>query len=385
MAFDDSQLNKYDAVYHRLLYDILTSPELNFRDAERTVIDSIGVFGPQYEYDLRDGTIPLSGTKTIPFKTQLFPEVVGFMRNETNLRWYLEQGMNIWTANAFDFYRRRLEDGHPWKTPEKDSPEFHEAAQEYETLVLSGKDPNAGDLGMFYPAQWRSFRGIVEKELGPEVMQVDQLSNMIEKLQKDPTGRYALVTAWNPFDVENKTAALAPCHCLFQAYRFTDVEGEERLSMKMYQRSADSLLGVPFNNAQYATITSTIAHLLGIKPGRFIHTFGDLHLYVGRGERSAWYKDRKNLAWLQRALQEQEPAQVYEELTDRLPSEGDYEGYDHVPFAIKQLARKSTGEPPKLKVHAQSIDDIVVDDLEVIDYKRPEKLLINGQRAMMAS
>ena len=385
MAFDDSKLNKHDAVYHKLLYDIFTNPELNFRDAERTVIDTIGVFGPQYEYDIRDGSIPLSNTKVIPYKKQLFPEVVGFMRNETNLRWYLEQEMNIWTANAFDFYRRKLDPNHSWNKVKKDSPEFHEAKEEYKKLVLSGEEPEAGDLGMFYPAQWRAFKGVVEKELGPEVELVDQLGNMIDKLRDDPTGRYAIVTAWNPFDVENKTAALAPCHCLFQAYRFTDLEGEDRLSLKMYQRSADSLLGVPFNNAQYATVTSTIAHLLGIKPGKFIHTFGDLHLYVGNGERANWYRERQNLSWLQRSLQEKDPAQVYEELSDRLPSEGDYEGYDHVPYAIKQLARESTAEPAKLIVHARSLDDIVVDDLEVVGYTKPDKLLVNDVPARMAA
>lgn len=388
MVYDNSKLNKHDAVYHGLTYDILTSPFLNFRKADRVVIDTMGVFGNQVEYDLSDESIPLSQTKNLAYKTQLFPEVVGFMRNESNLKWYLEHGMKIWTPNAFNFYRDQLEDGHPWKKLKKDTPEFNVALPEYEKLVLSGDDPKAGDLGYFYPRQWRSFKGARETIDGFKVEYVDQLNILIDKLKNQPSGRYALVTAWNPFDVFNNTAALAPCHCLFQAYRYEDVEGVERLDMKMYQRSADHLLGVAFNAPQYAAIASTIAELVGVKPGRFIHSFGDLHLYTGNGERSEWYKDRKNITWLQKSLRENDPNEVLDDLLNRLPNEGDFKGYDHVPFAIQQLGRESKAEPPQLKVNAKDFDSITVDDLVVTGYdldKRPDKLEIDGILPKMAS
>lgn len=109
---EDSSLNKHDKAYHQHSYDLLTSSKLNFRKASRTVIHTIGSFGTQAVYDLSDESFPLSQTKPIGYKSQLLPEIVGFIRNETNLKWYLEQGMTIWTANAFNFYRNKLPDDH---------------------------------------------------------------------------------------------------------------------------------------------------------------------------------------------------------------------------------------------------------------------------------
>lgn len=431
MALDISKLNKHDAVYHQLTYDILTSPELNFRPADRVVIDTIGVFGNQVKYDLTDGTIPLSNTKNIAWKTQLFPEIVGFLRNENNLKWYLEKGMKIWTPNAFNFYRKNLDDSHPWKNLGKDTPEFNAALKDYETLVLSGKDPKAGDMGEFYPRQWRSFKGveisdedflITPKQLedlisdisksvlagetpdptlmadkylrqwltddvpqGVEVIEVDQFGDMIERLKTNPSSRYHLVSAWNPYDVFHNKAALAPCHVLFQAYIYEDVKGVKRLSMKLHQRSADHLLGVAFNGPQYGTLTATTAALVGVEPGMFYHSFGDIHLYVGAGERSAWYKNKENLAWLQNELKTKHPNDVLDNLLRKLPGEGRFPGYDHVPYSIMQLGRESNAKPPTLTVTAKDLNTIDVGDLVVDNYERPPKLLIKGQRPEMAS
>lgn len=385
MSLDTTKLNKHDAVYHQLTYDILTSKKLNYRKADRVVIDTMGVFGNQVEYDVSDETIPLSNTKNIGYKSQLFPEVVGFMRNETNLKWYLEQGMGIWTANAFNFYRKTLDDDHPWKKLGKDTPQFNEALLEYEDLVRSGKNPKAGDLGKFYPSQWRSFEGVKKTDDGLEIVLVDQLQDMVDKLINSPSGRYAIVSAWNPYDVKYGNAALAPCHVVYQAYRYEDIEGVERLDMKMFQRSADHLLGVAFNAPQYVAILSTIANIVGVKPGSFYHSFGDLHLYIGKGERAEWYKDKKNMQWLQKELREKDPNEVYDNLMNRLPSEGDFKGYDHVPYAIMQLGRESCALPAGLQVEANNLDDVEVKDLKVEGYVRAPKLLIDKQRPRMAS
>lgn len=391
MALDTSRLNKHDAVYHGLMYDVLTHQRLTFRDSDRTVIDTVGLLGPQVEYDVGDGTVPFSQTKPIAWKTQLLPEIVGFMRNENNLSWYLDQGMRIWNANAFDSYRKKLADDDPraaWKHLEKDSPEFNAAIPKFVELVESGEDPRAGDLGNFYPRQWRSYKGVIEKEFGEEVVQVDQLQSMVDKLRTTPSSRYALVSAWNPIDVEHKTAALSPCHCLYQASIRTDLDGVPRLDLKMYQRSADTLLGVPFNNSQYSLEMSALANILDVEPGVFIHTFGDIHFYTGRGERSEWYKKPENLKWLQEELKKQDFANTLEELLSRLPDEGDYPGYDHVPFAIQQLSRESVAEPPTAVCRATSLDEITMDDYTIRGYdldKKAPKLEINGVQPKMAS
>jgi len=389
MGIKLSTLNKHDKVYHKLTSDILMSKFFNFRQADRAVIDTMGVFGNQVEFDLSDGTIPLSNTKNIGYKSQLIPEIVGFMRNENNLKWYLEQGMKIWTSNAFDFYRKKLQEDHPWKKLKKDTVEFNKALPEFEALVLSGTDSKAGDLGEFYPKQWRSFKGMQEiegKDL--EIVYVDQLQNLIETMKKTPTSRYGLVTAWNPFDVRAGTAALAPCHCLFQVYMYNDLKGDMRLDLKMYQRSADHLLGVAFNAPQYAILTSVIAKLVGAKPGRFIHTFGDLHLYIGHSgsERANWYKNKKNITWLKKELRKNGPNETLEKLLERLPAE-EIPGYDHVPYAIQQLGRESNAEPAKLEVTANNLNSIEVQDIKIIGYdKRPPKLeLYGGINPQMAS
>lgn len=383
-------LNKHDKVYHQLSYDILTSPELNFRDAQRTVVDTIGVFGPQTKMDLTDNSIPLSQTKPIGYKTQLFPEIVGFLKGENNLKWYLEQGMKIWTANAFNFYRsRHLDINHPWYKLKKDSPDFEEALKEYEQLVLSGNNPKVGDLGEFYPRQWRNFRSTKKLSTGHEVVvEVDQIETLIKKLKEEPTGRYAVVTAWNPVDVKFNQAALAPCHNTFQAYRYTDRDGVDRVSVKMYQRSADHLLGVAFNKPQYAALTSIIAKEVGAEPGKFIHTFGDLHIYVGQGDRAQWYKDTSNLNWLQNEIISKKPNEVLENLLDRLPKE-ENPGYDHIPYLLQQLGRESVGDVPKLEIsEGKTIDSLEVSDLKVLGYDvkdRAPPLVIDDVKPKMAS
>jgi len=388
-------LNKHDKVYHELSYDILTSKKLNFRISKRTVVPTIGVFGLQTTYDLSDGSIPLSQTKPIAIKTQLLPEIVGFLKNENNLKWYLEHGMKIWTPNAFNFYRNKLPKNHPWKKLVKDSVDFNKTLVEYEELILSGKNPEAGDLGNFYPKQWHEFEGVKKTDEGLEIIHVNQIENLIDMLKNDPTGRYAVVTAWNPVDVRLKRAALAPCHNMFQAYRYTDIDGVERLDVKMYQRSADTFLGVQFNNGQYSFLTKFVASAIGVQPGDFIHTFGDIHFYVGQGKRAEWYSNRKNLSWLQKEIKTKHPDDVLDNLLRKLPSEENLKGYDHIPYIIKQLGRESVADVPTVEYtydQNKSLDEnlkaLEVSSFKVDNYKfkdRAEKVQINGIDAKMAS
>jgi len=391
MTLDISGLNKHDKIYHQLTYDILTDPKLNFRDAVRVVVPTIGVFKKDVEYDLSDGSIPLSQTKPIAYKTQLFPEIVGFIRGETNLKWYLDQGMKIWSANMFNRYRSNLSydnENTSWRDLEKDSSEFREALGKFEKLVKSGKEPDSGDLGNFYPHQWRRYTGVKLGEDGPKIVEFDQIQDNLQRLKTDFATRYAVTSAWNPVDVGFKQAALAPCHPLFQVYGYVDKEGEKRVDVSMYQRSCDHLLGVAFNAPQYSVMTHFFAAALDAKPGRFLHTLGDLHIYAGKEERAKWYRDSDNLSWLQNSIRERPPLDVLDDLLKELPIVNEDDGYDHIPFMLKQLGRKSVADVPVLEALCGDPDRIEVKDLVVSNYElknRAPRLEINGVLPRLAS
>lgn len=211
---------------------------------------------------------------------------------------------------------------------------------------------------------------------------------MVTHLQEDPTSRYHIVTAWNPVDVKLKRAALAPCHNMFQAYTYTDRAGEERLDLQMNQRSADHFLGLGFNPPQYAALTAKIAVEVGVKPGEFIHNIGDHHIYVGSDKRASWYAQEDNLRWLQDTLRKEHPHTVLEDLLKKLPEEEGTPGYDHVPYLLEQLGRRSHAEPPRLRVVSNPLNETEVDDFVVENYaikQRAEKVLINGFPPRMAS
>lgn len=401
---NNPDLNSQDKQFHQYVYDVLTNPMLNFRTAERTVVPTIGSFGSQITYDLTDGSIPLSMTKPIAIKNQLLPEIAGFLRGETNLKWYRDRGVTIWNKNTFNFYRtNHLPKEHKWslKNLQKDTPAFNEALQEYDELLQTSDDPRVGDTGNFYPVQWRQFKGLKNAAQAPsgyEIIEVDQIQNLIEELIERPTNRYAIVTAWNPIDVKLNQAALAPCHNMFMAYRHVDLEGVDRVSVKLFQRSADIYAGVNFNNMEYATITNTLAEIVGSKPGFFIHSFGDEHAYAGHkdSERVGWYQNNNNLLWLQNELKNPDSSAEasLEKLLHVLPTENEHIGYDHVPYLVKQLSRISKGPAPKLEVLNTDINTLDVDDFRITGYdfnrdpaksQRPEKILINGYKDQMAS
>jgi thymidylate synthase len=397
---NNPELNSQDKQFHQYMYEVLTSPMLNFRDAFRTVVPTIGTFGNQITYDLRDGTVPLSMTKPIGIKTQLLPEIAGFLQGQNNLAWYKERGMNIWDKNVFNFYRKTLDDNHPWslKNIQKDTPEFLAATEEYAKYVLSGENPKAGDMGNFYPVQWRGFKGLKNTPgtpAGVEVVQVDQINNLIKELTEKPTNRYAIVTAWNPVDVKLNQAALAPCHNMFMAYRHEDIEGIDRVSVKLFQRSADIYAGVNFNNIQYSLLTKAVAKAVGAQAGEFNHSFGDNHFYVGHKDapRHTWYKNKENLQWLQSELKNPDISaeETLDSLLKKVPSEENLIGYDHIPYVLKQLSRNSTMmTAPRAEILSTSLDTIDVDDFKITGYKyktpqRPETILINGYKDEMAS
>lgn len=193
------------------------------RKADRTGTGTMSVFGYQMRFDLADG-FPMVTTKKLHLRS-IIHELLWFLRGETNIRYLQEHGVSIWDD---------------WADEE-------------------------GNLGPVYGAQWRSWPT-------PDGGAIDQISQLLEQIRNNPDSRRLLVTAWNPADVGRM--ALPPCHCLFQFY-----VAEGRLSCQLYQRSADIFLGVPFNIASYALLTMMMAQVTGLRPGDFVHTFGDAHLY----------------------------------------------------------------------------------------------------------
>jgi thymidylate synthase len=200
------------------------------RKTDRTGTGTLSVFGHQMRFDLAAG-FPLVTTKKLHVKS-IIHELIWFLAGDTNIGYLKRNGVRIWDEWA---------------------------------------DEN-GDLGPVYGKQWRSWAA-------PDGRTIDQIKGLIETLKTNPDSRRMIVSAWNPADIPNM--ALAPCHCLFQFY-----VTEGRLSCQLYQRSADVFLGVPFNIASYALLTMMMAQVTGLKPGEFVHTFGDAHLYLNHLEQA---------------------------------------------------------------------------------------------------
>ena len=233
---------------------------------DRTKTGTRAVFGHQMRFDLANG-FPLLTTKKLHIRS-IIHELLWFISGDTNIRYLQENGVSIWNEWADE----------------------------------------SGDLGPVYGKQWRRWQTA-------DGVEIDQLADLIEMIKSDPNSRRLMLTAWNPADVTKM--ALPPCHCLFQFHVAND-----RLSCQLYQRSADSFLGVPFNIASYALLTHMVAKICDLKAGEFIHTIGDAHLYV-----------------------------------------------NHFDQARSQLTRQPT-KLPKLIIHnvPSHIDEFKFEDFEIIDY-----------------
>jgi thymidylate synthase len=192
--------------------------------SDRTGTGTISYFGAQVRFDLRN-SFPLVTTKKVHFKSVAY-ELLWFLRGDTNVKWLNEHGVSIWNEWA-------KEDG---------------------------------SLGRVYGAQWTDWRT-------PDGRSINQIADVVAQLRRNPDSRRIIVSAWNPGELDQM--ALAPCHTLFQFY-----VNDGELSCQLYQRSADLFLGVPFNIASYALLTLLVAQVCGLRPGEFIHTFGDVHIYV---------------------------------------------------------------------------------------------------------
>ncbi len=213
--------------YHDLLQHLLDN---GVKKSDRTGTGTFSVFGHQMRFDLKEG-FPLLTTKKLHTKS-IIHELLWFLKGETNIAYLKENGVSIWDEWA---------------------------------------DEN-GNLGPVYGYQWRSWPN-------PDGTQTDQITKLVEGLKKNPDGRRHIVSAWNPSFIDQM--ALPPCHCLFQFY-----VAEGKLSCQLYQRSADTFLGVPFNIASYALLTMMMAQVCGYEPGEFVWTGGDVHLYSNHVEQA---------------------------------------------------------------------------------------------------
>jgi thymidylate synthase len=213
--------------YHDLLARILAD---GAEKHDRTDTGTLSVFGHQMRFDLAQG-FPLVTTKKLHLKS-IVHELLWFLAGDTNVKYLNEHGVTIWNR---------------WAN-------------------------SAGELGPVYGRQWRSWPA-------PVGGSIDQIANVVSAIRRNPDSRRLIISAWNPADIGKM--ALPPCHCLFQFY-----VAKGRLSCQLYQRSADVFLGLPFNIASYALLTLMMAQVTGLKPGEFIHTLGDAHLYLNHLEQA---------------------------------------------------------------------------------------------------
>lgn len=211
--------------YHDLLRHILKNGS---KKEDRTGTGTLSCFGYQMRFDLSEG-FPLLTTKKVHLRS-IIHELLWFLKGDTNIKYLKENGVSIWDE---------------WADED-------------------------GNLGPVYGHQWRSWPG-------HHGATIDQISDVVNTIQSNPDSRRLIVSAWNPADIPHM--ALPPCHCLFQFY-----VADGKLSCQLYQRSADTFLGVPFNIASYALLTMMIAQVCNLEPGEFIHSFGDVHLYTNHLE-----------------------------------------------------------------------------------------------------
>ncbi|CAI2601456.1 Thymidylate synthase [Apilactobacillus kunkeei] len=296
--------------------------ENGHRKEDRTGTGTISTFGYQMRFDLSKG-FPLLTTKKVPFGL-IKSELLWFLRGDTNIQFLLKHKNHIWDEWAFKNWVESDEYTGPDMTDfglraEKDAEfkkQYLAEKKKFCQRIVEDDDfaKKYGDLGLVYGSQWRKWKTTTGGT-------IDQIQNVIDQIKTNPDSRRLIVSAWNPEDIP--FVALPPCHTMFQFY-----VNDGKLSCQLYQRSGDIFLGVPFNIASYALLTSLIAKECGLEPGEFIHTLGDAHIYS-----------------------------------------------NHVSQIEEQLSRKPY-ESPKLWLNPdkESIFDYDMDDIKVIDYKHHDPI-----------
>lgn len=272
---------------------------------DRTGTGTKSVFGHQMRFDLSQG-FPLLTTKKV-FLKGIIHELLWFLNGDTNIKYLVDNGVHIWDNDAYRYYNELcVKEGVLPVSME----EFLRAAQEGIDSPIEGY--KFGDLNHVYGYQWRSWPR-------PNGETIDQIQQAVDLITKNPDSRRIIVSAWNVADVEKM--ALPPCHTLFQFY-----VANGKLSCMLYQRSADTFLGVPFNIASYALLTMMMAQVCGLEAGEFVHTLGDTHLYLNHFEQVD-----EQLSRTPRALPKMKINPDVKSIFDFKYEDFELEGYDPYP------------------------------------------------------
>lgn len=278
---------------------------------DRTGTGTLSVFGHQMRFDLSEG-FPLLTTKKMAIRS-IIHELIWFLRGDTNIKYLVDNSVGIWNEWPYKAYLKK----NNLPVPPSGSEEWNSGIKEFVEKIKNDEvfAKEHGELGPVYGKQWRCWK---DSETG---VCIDQIGNIIDMLKKDPNSRRMIVSAWDvSYISEMAKSGLPPCHCLFQFY-----VANGKLSCQLYQRSCDTFLGVPFNIASYALLTMIIAQLVGLEPGEFVWTGGDVHLYN-----------------------------------------------NHLTQADEQLARRNDKKPmAKMKINPSitSIENFTIDDFELVGYE----------------
>ena len=256
-------MNLLDQQYQELLQDILDN---GVKKSDRTGTGTLSVFGRQIRHNMADG-FPLLTTKKMAVKTMM-TELKWFLKGDTNIKFLVENGCNIWNGDAYKNYRNKFEPAPYQFTPD--------TMEEFINKIKTDDEfaKQWGELGPIYGKQWRNWESQkfnVAKGEG-YLLQIDQIAKLIVDLKKNPNSRRLMVSAWNVGEIEE--VVLPPCHYGFQCY-----VSEGKLSLMWNQRSCDTFLGIPFNIASYATLLLLLCKETGLEAGELIGNLGDVHLY----------------------------------------------------------------------------------------------------------
>lgn len=248
--------------YLELMRDIKDN---GVKKSDRTGVGTISVFGRQMRFDLAHG-FPAVTTKKL-YMRSVIHELLWFLSGSTNIKYLVDNDVHIWDEWPFKAYL--LSQGKAVPKPNSDT--WNHQIKEFTENIKNDTDfaKKYGELGPVYGYQWRSWPT-------PDGEHIDQIRKAVETIKNNPDSRRIIVSGWNVADIDEMAkAGIPPCHTLFQFY-----VQDDKLSCQLYQRSADFFLGVPFNIASYSLLTLMMAQVTGLKPGDFVHTFGDAHLYL---------------------------------------------------------------------------------------------------------
>jgi len=321
-------------------------------------------------------------TKKVNFEA-IAHELIWFLRGETNIKYLVDNKVPIWNDNAFDYnLEKMVNEGVFSKIFGKRSADWFSAKKEYINKIKEDLEfaKKWGDLGPVYGSEWIHWPKFipVEVDIGGKEKQfyikdpkgINQISDTLAALKKNPTAKRHVISAWNPNEILNM--ALPPCHTLFHINA-----NEGKMDLQLYQRSCDMFLGVPFNLASYSMLTQIIAQQAELEPRRFIHTFGDVHFYCGDGERGIWYKEnlkklKKKILGIKNSILVN-PEMGYSEILSWInknapPEPVGSEGQDHVTAILKQLTRIPK-KLPTLKISNKEYNKLTIDDFTLENYE----------------